>query len=397
MARRYKMESIQTFIKKFQFSSFPTNSRTIVQATPIPKPSHTNPALFLYLHTCQPFSPLHQTNASFCQTTKAKPTCAGIRRHSTSRMACCVSITACCDRYYDATFSAAGLRPSVVSLSDGTSIHLWSPQYPNPSSRRALVLIHGFGASATWQWAPYLRPLIKAGFDLYVPDLIFFGGSFSPSPDRSDYHQARSVVGVLDRLGVSKFGLVGVSYGGFVSYRISELCPERVERVVLICAGVCLEDTDLTKGLFVVSNVADAAELLVPRRPEKLKELVRLTFVKPPRVMPSCFMRDYIQVMCTEYAQEKTELLQFLIQDRKLSNLPKITQKTLILWGEEDKVFPLELAHRLKRHLEENSQLVIIKEAGHAVNLEKPAEVVKNIINFFVEPCSDNSTNDHKE
>ncbi|XP_078157171.1 uncharacterized protein LOC144552983 isoform X3 [Carex rostrata] len=298
-------------------------------------------------------------------------------------MACCVSITACCDRYYDATFNAAGLRSSVMSLSDGTSIHLWSPQYPNPSSRPAIVLIHGFGASATWQWASYLRPLIRSGFDLYVPDLIFFGGSFSPSPDRSDYFQARSVVSVLDRLGVNRFGLVGVSYGGFVSYRIAELYPERVQRVMLVCAGVCLEDSDLAAGLFVVSNVADAAELLVPRWPDKLRELVRLTFVKPPRVMPTCFIRDYIQVMCTEYSQEKTELLQSLIKDRKISNLPKITPPTLIVWGEEDKVFPLELAHRLKRHLGENSQLVTIKEAGHAVNLEKPKEVCKHIINFF--------------
>ncbi|KAJ3681998.1 hypothetical protein LUZ60_014571 [Juncus effusus] len=303
-------------------------------------------------------------------------------------MACCVSITAFCDRYYSAVFASAGLRSSAVALADGTSVHLWSPISPDPSTRRSLVLIHGFGASATWQWAPYLRSLIRAGFDLYVPDLIFFGGSFSPSPDRSDYFQARSVIGVLDSVGVTRFGLVGVSYGGFVSYRIAELCKERVERTVLICAGVCLEDTDLASGLFVVSDVSQAAELLVPQRPKKLRELVKLTFVRPPRVMPSCFIQDYIQIMCTDFAQEKGELLEALITNRKFSDLPKITQPTLILWGEQDKVFPLELALRLKRHLEENSQLVIIKEAGHAVNLEKPKDICKHIKAFFLESSS---------
>lgn len=106
---------------------------------------------------------------------------------------------------------------------------------------------------------------------------------------------------------MNRFGLVGVSYGGFVSYRIAELYPERVERVVLVCAGVCLEDTDLTTGLFVVSNVADAAELLVPRRPEKLRELVKLTFVKPPCVMPTCFIRDYIQVGVFFYSKKEQQ------------------------------------------------------------------------------------------
>jgi hypothetical protein len=35
------------------------------------------------------------------------------------------------------------------------------------------------------------------------------------------------------------------------------------------------------------------------------------------------------------------------------------------------------------RHLEGNSRLVVIKNAGHAVNLEKPKDVCRNIIDYF--------------
>jgi len=56
-------------------------------------------------------------------------------------------------------------------------------------------------------------------------------------------------------------------------------------------------------------------------------------------------------VMCTDNVKEKTELLYALISGRKLSDLPKISQQTLIIWGEQDQVFPLELGLRLKRFI----------------------------------------------
>jgi pimeloyl-ACP methyl ester carboxylesterase len=171
---------------------------------------------------------------------------------------------------------------------------MWVPSRRPP--RNPLLLLHGFGASATWQWAPYLRPLIAAGFDPIVPDLVFFGASCTSLPDRSDAFQASTIKAALDAIGVTRFGLVGVSYGGFVGYRMAAMFPEAVERVAMICAGVCLEEKDLAEGLFPVAGVEEAAALLVPRRPEEVRRLVRLTFVRPPLIMPSCFLWDYIKV-----------------------------------------------------------------------------------------------------
>lgn len=90
--------------------------------------------------------------------------------------------------------------------------------------------------------------------------------------------------------------LVGISYGGFVGFRIASMYPERIEKVVLCCAGVCLEEKDLDDGLFVVDKVEDAADILLPQTPEKLRELLKLSFVMPPRIIPSCFLSDYIDV-----------------------------------------------------------------------------------------------------
>jgi hypothetical protein len=42
---------------------------------------------------------------------------------------------------------------------------------------------------------------------------------------------------------------------------------EKIERVVLCCAGVSLEEKDTNNGLFVVSNLDEAATILLPQTP----------------------------------------------------------------------------------------------------------------------------------
>ncbi|KAG5029678.1 hypothetical protein AAZX31_05G165800 [Glycine max] len=302
----------------------------------------------------------------------------------------CISFTATRDRCFRFSFSNAGLKSVTTDLGDGTIMHCWAPK-AHKDSKPNLLLIHGFGANAMWQWNDFLSPLTRR-FNVYVPDLLFFGDSHTTRPDRSEAFQAQCVAALLQAHGLQRTSVVGISYGGFVAYSLAAQFPERVEKVVLCCAGVCLEDKDLDEGMFQVKTVDEAADILLPQTPEKLRQLVQLAFAKPVKTMPTCFLNDYINVMCTDNRQERKELIETLHKDRKLSNLPKITQPTLIIWGEKDLVFPMELAHRLQRHLGENAQLVVIKNAGHALNVEKPKEMYKNLKSFLIDPATPTPT-----
>lgn len=170
-----------------------------------------------------------------------------------------------------------------------------------------------------------------------------------------------------------------------MAYSMAAQFPDRMEKLVLCCTGVCLEDKDMEDGMFQVKSVDEAVSVLLPQSPEKLKEMIRIAFFKPIRIGPSCLVNDLIDELCTEYREQKKELIQALHKERKLSNLPKITQPTLIMWGERDLVFPMELAHRLKRHIGDSAELVVIKKAGHALNIEKPNEMNKLIQGFLVD------------
>ncbi|CAL5414924.1 unnamed protein product [Camellia sinensis] len=364
-------------------------------------------------------------------------------------MSKCFSLTASRNWCYRSYFSSSGLRSTITDLGDGTVMHCWVPK-TQKESKPNLLLIHGFGANAMWQWGEILRFFIPH-FNVYVPDLVFFGDSYTTRPDRSETFQARCVRRVMEGRSVAKMSVVGLSYGGFVAYRLAEEWGEAVERVVICCAGVALEEKDLEEGLFRVSDLEVAAEILLPQTAGKMRELMRYTFVKPPMVVPSCLLMDFIHVrdspprhqwssstapttdkfrseysawspkrapgkfrifrapqesnlthgcgkampsplghhprcvMCSEHVEEKKELIQAIAKDRKLKNLPKIPQPTLIVWGDQDQVFPLELGYRLKRHLGENARLVVIENTGHAFIAEKPKELYKHLKTFLTD------------
>ncbi|KAK7328147.1 hypothetical protein VNO77_22243 [Canavalia gladiata] len=303
----------------------------------------------------------------------------------------CFSFTASRDWFYRYSFAVSGLRSVVTDFGDGTTMHCWVPKLHKPC-KPTLVLIHGFGANAMWQYGEHIRHFI-AQFNVYVPDLLFFGESFTSRPERSESFQAVCLVKLMEVHGVNRMSLVGISYGGFVSYQVAAQFPEVVEKLVLCCAGVCLEEIDMQNGLFRVSNLDEASSILLPQTADKLRELMRLSFVRPARGVPSWFLEDFIHVMCTDHIEQKRELLEAILKGRQLSNLPKIQQTTLIMWGEQDQIFPLELGHRLKGYIGESAQMVVIKNAGHAVNLEKPKEFLRHLKSFLIDSktCSSSS------
>lgn len=193
----------------------------------------------------------------------------------------------------------------------------------------------------------------------------------------------------LEAVGLTeKINLVGLSYGGFVGYSMAAQFPEAIERVVIVGSGVSLDsEIDLEEGLFSSKNIKDAANILLAQTPDKTRELVRISFYKPPptNLAPSCLMNDFIDEMNIDYFEEKRQCIEAVQKDRKLSDLPKISQPTLIIWGENDQIFPLELGYRLKSHLGEGAELVVLKKTGHAMNMEQPKELCRLFKLFLID------------
>jgi len=209
----------------------------------------------------------------------------------------CFSLSEAIERTYKSGFKRSGLRPVTIDLKDGTVVNFWvSKTKPESKPKPNLLLIHGLGATAIWQWYDVARRLSRY-FNLYIPDLVFFGGSSTTRPERSDIFQAQTLMRALEAQSVKKFSLVGLSYGGFVGYRMASMYADAVEKVVICCAAVCVEEKDMKAGVFKVSDLDEASKILVPESVKKLRELMGYIFYKPAlaRLVPTCLLHDFIE------------------------------------------------------------------------------------------------------
>lgn len=103
------------------------------------------------------------------------------------------------------------------------------------TGERPVLAIHGVSSThKLWLWtAAHLR-----GYELIAPDLRGRGASQGSWPRYGIGVHAEDMLAVLDRFGVERAIVAGMSLGGFVAVRLAASHPERVERLLLVDGGL---------------------------------------------------------------------------------------------------------------------------------------------------------------
>ncbi|XP_059459415.1 uncharacterized protein LOC132188867 [Corylus avellana] len=275
----------------------------------------------------------------------------------------------------------AGIKPYTVEIQPGTVMTFWvpletiknhkkgqKPQPPAKPSKPVVVLVHGFAAEGIVTWQFQVGALAKK-YSVYVPDLLFFGGSTTDKTDRSPTFQAECLAAALGKLGVERCTVVGFSYGGMVAFKMAELYPELVQAIVVSGSIIAMTDSiseTTLKGL----GFSSSSELLLPTSVKGLKALLSVAAHKK-LWFPDRLHKDFLEVMFTN-RKERGELLEGLIVSNKDPTVPNFPQKVHLLWGEDDQIFNLELAQNMQGQLGESASFQGIKKAGHLVHLERP-------------------------
>ncbi|KAL4199244.1 hypothetical protein AMTRI_Chr03g50190 [Amborella trichopoda] len=210
-------------------------------------------------------------------------------------------------------------------------------------------------------------------FSIYVPDLVFFGGSVTSSSDYSASFQAHCLAKALNKLRVQKYALVGFSYGGMVAFKMAELYPEVVSHLVISGAVSIVTDTisgEITAGL----DISSFKKLLLPTNVKGLKAMFSVATHKQ-WWLPNCLYRDYLEVMFTN-REQRTELLDALVESNKDTTIPNFTQKIQLQFGKQ-------------------ASYQGIKMAGHLVHLERPC-IYNRLLKQFLK-ASFPQNNDHHQ
>jgi len=271
----------------------------------------------------------------------------------------------------------AGLQAADVSL-DGAQVRYWDS---GQRDRQTVLLIHGFGASAIWQWHHQATALAK-NYRVVVPDLLWFGGSTSPDRFAID-DQVAMLAALLDHLKIERAHVVGISYGGLVALELAGQQPQRVTHVVIADSpGHVYTWTDY-RVLCTRFGVMDFGEVLVPEDEVGVERLLDLAYHDAPWV-PGWAARQILEQLYGTHREEKKKLLQAALSEIDKPRVwTTISSPGLLVWGRDDPVFPLAIGERLQGALGDRTDIVVIDDARHAPNVEYPERFNQILTTFF--------------
>jgi pimeloyl-ACP methyl ester carboxylesterase len=271
---------------------------------------------------------------------------------------------------------AAGLEPRFENLA-GRRV-----RFVRKGAGPAMVLLHGF-ASSIYTWKDVL-PVWARDHDVVAVDLPGFGQSECP-PSLSSEEYPAVVIGLLDRLGLSRATLVGNSMGGAVAATVAAQRPDRVDRVVLIdAAGFNLDEKKRPWPIRVVGSAPVAIVLeRLPLRRLLVEASLRQVFFDDALVTPER-IDEYLEPLLRPSA---SPAIRSLLASRALHPgavqqlLPKITAPVLILWGRQDEWIPVADAARFASALP-GSRTALLDQCGHTPQEEKPMDVARIVEEF---------------
>jgi pimeloyl-ACP methyl ester carboxylesterase len=279
-------------------------------------------------------------------------------------------------------FQRSGITSHEVEL-DAATLKYWKGGEGEP-----LLLLHGFGGDALFTW--HGQRSLADRHTVIAPDLVWFGGSHADEGDYGLLTQVQAFVELLDAEGIEKTDLVGISYGGLVAFALTVLHPDRVNRLVLVdTPGPIFDEQDFA-ALLARFDASEPAEVFVPRDHHDVRGLIELAYDKPPKT-PNFLLKDIYKHLFTRWVPEKRHMLGELVSERALLQEMewRIDQPTLLVWGDHDEVFPIEVGEKLRDAIGDHADMVVIPNARHAPNVEHPDPFNAAIEDFFAHPASD--------
>ncbi|VFJ13133.1 alpha/beta fold hydrolase [Candidatus Nitrosocosmicus franklandus] len=244
-----------------------------------------------------------------------------------------------------------------------------------------ILFIHGLGSSSlVWRDIP---EALSSKFHSIVIDLVGSGESDKPKENYTISFFSKFVKDFINEISISageKISIIGHSLGGYIALDFALRNKEKIDKLILFdSSGLLSSPTPLLVEYHNAVKTADAN-----LRRKKITKVLGDLYAHPSRLLPivvDLFIyfiekKGAVEAFESAYAYSTSNIID-VKQMHKLSDL-----RCLILWGEKDKLIPISYAEQFKKHLA-SAELEIIKDAGHAPFVEKPAIVYQILIDFL--------------
>jgi pimeloyl-ACP methyl ester carboxylesterase len=291
-------------------------------------------------------------------------------------LAACVFYFAFPERLYRVSVAlerkTAGLTEKQVQVGQFTICYLEGGQ------GETLLLLHGFGADKdNWnRLAKHLTPK----FHVVAIDVPGFGMSSRPETESYTIRdQAFRLDPIVAALGLDSFHLAGNSMGGAIAGRYAAEFPDKVRTLALVNTGGianCPKKSELRKQL------EEGKNSLLLETPEDFEKMLAFVFVRPPWIPGPVKAHLARQAIERRSFNEKV-FRQIHAEGSDLEpELSRIRARTLILWGDQDRLIDVSCTEVLEKGLAD-STTAILKDCGHAPMIERPEETARLYLGFL--------------
>lgn len=266
----------------------------------------------------------------------------------------------------------AGLEEKQMTV-DAHTIH-----YLEGGNGEPLVLLHGIFAEKD-HWVDFARPL-TGRYRVIAPDLPGYGESSRHPSQQYDYKsQTERLKQMLDAMGIPRAHLAGNSMGGTIAALFAMAYPERVASVALIGSPHGIRSPRPSE---MDRHIAAGKAPLVARNADEFEDMLSLVFARRP-FLPYPIL-NAAEADAVANAESNADLWREQLKDRYLldARISGMRVRTLVLWGDADKVFDVSGAEVLKAKLR-NADVHILDGIGHLPMMEVPKESSRLYVDFL--------------
>jgi len=263
---------------------------------------------------------------------------------------------------------------------NGIRIH-WLEAGSARAGDPALLMVHGWaGAAADWE---RLLPALPPGLRSFAVDLPGFGLSDKPDAPYDIPFFLDVLRSFLAAHGLSRVVLVGHSMGGQIAVHFTVRFPGLVEKVVLIDPYGLKGEEGSRRFLARLGQVVDLAFLLNTRFFIERAMRANVLHDPPDDLVAAAVESTAAGILGREWARAMSRITRRVIGTAYVDALlPGLSQETLLIWGEQDRLLPPHWADAFAARLRRVT-VHRIPGTGHMPMLEKP-EVVAGLIADFV-------------
>lgn len=278
-----------------------------------------------------------------------------------------------------------GTPPSqFVDLGSGLTVHL---RDEGPRDAPVILLLHGANASLrTWdQWTRVLSTRYRViRFDQIGHGLT--------GPNPTSRYDADAFTGTVDaimtKLGVDKFVIGGNSMGGWVSWEYARRHPDRLNGVLLVDAFGAKPKVEPKLPIgFRIAQTPVLRDAILYFTPRSLIEKSLHQSVSNQSVITPAEVDEYWELLRYPGNRQATidraaTMRASVRMSAKPSDVRGIKVSTLILWGDEDKLIPVDAATWFNTNIS-GSKLIIYPKIGHLPMEETPEASARDVMNWL--------------